>query len=256
MINKKYLKLLRTRKKINYNNFLYEKISERIIDSIDLIKINFTNILEIGINDNKIYNYLYERYKESNIESSDILNKKENDNRNNYFEIDINNLKIKPSYYDLVFSNNFLHLTSNFEYTINCIYNSLSDNGFFIAIIPDVENMYQLVNTMYKVDMTLYDGVYKRFNSTYKVDDILSLLKKINFKIPTINVDTIKIEYSDFKNLLVDCRSTNLSYCYHDKKKSFENKYYFEYLEKEYKKNYFDKNFLLDIKLNIISAWK
>ena len=62
MINKKYLKLLRSRNKNNYDNFIYNKIAERIIDSIDLLKLDINNILEIGINDTVISKYLESKY--------------------------------------------------------------------------------------------------------------------------------------------------------------------------------------------------
>ena len=51
-------------------------------------------------------------------------------------------------------------------------------------------------------------------------------------------------------------RATNLSYFYKDKKTNFENKDYFKILEKIYKEEYFDDNYVIDIKINIISAWK
>ena len=49
MINKNYIKLLRKKNENNSNFFIYEIISKRIIDSLDLIKVNFSNICEIGI---------------------------------------------------------------------------------------------------------------------------------------------------------------------------------------------------------------
>ena len=48
----------------------------------------------------------------------------------------------------------------------------------------------------------------------------------------------------------------NLSYCLYDKKQTFENKNYIINLNKIYKEKYFNGNYNLDIKLNLISAWK
>ena len=47
-----------------------------------------------------------------------------------------------------------------------------------------------------------------------------------------------------------------LSYCHKDKKQKFEKKSYFETVEYFYRKNYFKEKFLLDIKINIVTAWK
>ena len=62
MINKKYLKLQRNRSINSKGNFIYEIISKRIIDSIDLINITFKEVLEIGINDNKIFDYINNKF--------------------------------------------------------------------------------------------------------------------------------------------------------------------------------------------------
>ena len=45
MINKKYLKLLRTKDRKYGENFIYNEISKNIIDSLDILKVRFDNIL-------------------------------------------------------------------------------------------------------------------------------------------------------------------------------------------------------------------
>ena len=44
MINKKYLKLLRTKDRKYGENFIYNEISINIIDSLDILKVPFNNI--------------------------------------------------------------------------------------------------------------------------------------------------------------------------------------------------------------------
>ena len=72
MINKKYLKILRSKRNLILNNFIYDEIATRIIDSLDLLKVDFKNILEIGINENKIYNYLNNRFNNLKFTRNDI----------------------------------------------------------------------------------------------------------------------------------------------------------------------------------------
>ena len=45
MINKKYLKLLRSKDRKYGENFIYNAISKDIIDSLDILKVPFKNIL-------------------------------------------------------------------------------------------------------------------------------------------------------------------------------------------------------------------
>ena len=63
MINRKYIKLIRSKHTKTLNNFIYDKLAERIIDSLDLLKIEFNQILEIANNDNIIINYIQNKYK-------------------------------------------------------------------------------------------------------------------------------------------------------------------------------------------------
>ena len=257
MINKKYLNLIRSRNNFRNNSFIYDVISKRIIDSMDLIKIPFTDILELGVNDNKIYNFLKKRNQNAKITSLDIAYSNLIKSREDDFVLgDIDYYNFKDNVYNLIFSNFFIHLSEDFEKLIKKIKFTLKPNGFFIASIPDLNNIYQLVNSMYETDLDLYNGAYQRVNPTKNIDYILSILKNNNYDIPTINSDNITIEYNKFSGLLDDIQKTSLSYCYNDKRNFFENKNYFKKLEMKYKKKYYKDNFLLDIKFNIISAWK
>ena len=256
MINRKYLKLLRTKDRKYGENFIYNEISKNIIDSLDILKVPFNNILELGVNDKLIINYLKERFPSCSITSADTdlsVFAKKTDRK--LIEIDLDDIQIKDKF-DLIFSNFFCQLTSNFERLIENIFQSLNSNGFFIATIPSAENMYQLVNSMYETDKILYGGMYQRFNPILVTNDIFKLLKLYNFDAPVINNNNFTIEYSVFKKLLEDVRFLNLPYAGKDKKNNFENKKYFIHLEKQYRKNYYKDNFNLDINFNTICAWK
>ena len=116
MINKKYLKLIRSKGWSEKNNFIYNLISTRIIDSIDLLNISSTEILEIGINENKTIKYLQNRFNNSNLTRADICNTNfTKATKMNYLNIDLSELKLKNNYYDLVYSNFFLHLSIEFS---------------------------------------------------------------------------------------------------------------------------------------------
>jgi len=257
MINKKYLKLLRSKDRKYGNNFIYNEISKNIIDSLDILKVPFDNILQLGINDSLVANYLKEKFPFCSITSADVdlsIFSKKIDQK--LIEVDLDNLQIKHAKFDLIFSNFFCHLTSNFEKLIENIFQSLNSNGFFIATVPSTENIYQLVNSMYETDNILYGGIYQRVNPILDTNDIFKLLKLYNYDAPLINTNNFSIEYSVFKKLLDDVRFLNMSYAGKNKRNYFENKKYFIHLEKQFRKNYYKENFNLDINYNTICAWK
>ena len=257
MINKKYVKLLRSKDRKYGENFIYNQISKNIIDSLDILKGPFDDILQLGINDNLVINYIKEKFPSCSITSADIdlsLFTKKTDQK--LIEIDLDDLVIKNRKFDLIFSNFFCQLTSSFEKLIKNIFNTLNSNGLFIATVPSTENIYQLVNSMYETDNFLYGGMYQRVNPILDINDIFKILKFYNFDTPLINTNNFTVEYSVFKKLLDDVRFLNLSYSGTDKRNYFENKKYFVHLEKQFKKNYYDENFNLDINYNTICAWK
>ncbi len=257
MINKKYLKLLRSKNNSRLENFIYKAISRRIIDSLDLLKTRFDSILELGINENHTMYYLNKRFPNANFTRTDIhipsLSKK---NNVSIIEQNIDDYTLKNSQFDLIYSNFYCHLVDDFQKLLKNINSGLKKEGFFIASLPDRDNIYQLVNSMYRSDLLSYKGAYQRINPTQNIDHILQILKQLNFDAPTIYSDNIKIEYSEFKKLLLDIKEMGLSYSHFDKKRTFEKKNYFKLIESHYKQDYFDNNYVLDIKFNLISAWK
>ena len=115
MINEKYLKLVRSRQSFDQKNFIYEIIAKRVIDSLDLLNIQFDNALEIGVNENIIYNYLIKKFEHLVIKRADIsFDTKDIKNINNCLNIDLDNMSFSKNSFDLVYSNSILHLTNNF----------------------------------------------------------------------------------------------------------------------------------------------
>ena len=98
------------------------------------------------------------------------------------------------------------------------IFQSLCSNGFFITAIPNKESMFQLLNSMYEADIFFYNGAFQRFNPTIEIDNILPIMKNLDFDSPSLHTDTITIDYKFFDKLLKDVKTMNLSYSYFDKK--------------------------------------
>ena len=104
MINKNYIKLLRSKQSFNKNIFIYDIIAKRIIDSIDLVKKNYDNVLEIGMNENSILDYIENK-------SIIIALKNKNKSFNPFSEKKVPGVKIKiklrdkNSYIEMYFDN-------------------------------------------------------------------------------------------------------------------------------------------------------
>ena len=245
MISKKYLKNLRSKETNIKNDFIFDLYNERIIDSLDLLNLNFKKILILGNHGSKITEFVNNKYKNNSLTIYDLSL--------NSFDLDY--WETEKERYDLVISNFYLFFSTDLDNVFKKIINSLTSNGFFIATMPAQENFNSLKQAMIKTDIDLYGGVYNRFNHFLNLEDIIKLLKNNDFKIPLVNLETIDLEYKKLKNLLNDLRSMKLSYFNEDKKRTFESKNYFLKLEKNLEKN-IQNHFVISTNFYVISGWK
>tara|TARA_Y100000766_G_C18703626_1_gene505461 strand:- start:12 stop:815 length:804 start_codon:yes stop_codon:yes gene_type:complete len=245
MINKKYLKNLRSKEINSKNHFIFDLYNERIIDSLKIINLNFRKILILGDHGLKLREFICNKYINTSISLYDL-------NKNDF---DLDKWEGEAKEYDLIISNFFLFLADRFDNILKKILLSLAPNGFFLATLPSKENFNELKLAMLKTDMDVYGGAFNRFNNFIELTNIIDLLKKNNFKIPLVNLENINLEYKKFEKLLHDIRSMNLSYYKNDKKQIFEKKLYFKKLEKNFNKNP-NNNFAVSTNFYIISGWK
>ena len=67
MINKKYLKNLRSKEVNSKNHFIFDLYNERIIDSLKIINLNFRKILILGDNGVKLREFICNKYINTSI---------------------------------------------------------------------------------------------------------------------------------------------------------------------------------------------
>ena len=72
MINKKYLKNLRSKEINKKNDFIFDLYNERIIDSLDLINLNFKKILILGNHGSKMTEFINKKYQDSSLTIFDL----------------------------------------------------------------------------------------------------------------------------------------------------------------------------------------
>ena len=100
MINKKYLKNLRSKEINNKNDFIFDLYNERIVDSLEIINFNFKKILILGDHGTKINEFINKKYKNSSVTLYD--------SKINNFDLD--KWKGDTKEYDLIISNFYIFI--------------------------------------------------------------------------------------------------------------------------------------------------
>jgi len=259
LINKQFHILQRDKMIKDKDRFIYNEICSRVNSSIDFINFSIRNCLQIGVHSKKIEKYICSKYPHINFYSSDIslniLNKILSKHAKICFDHD--DWSFKEKIFDLIISNYYLHLSSNFDILLKNINYSLNDNGFFIATLPSNNTLPELKSSMIAADIEMYGGAYRRFVELYSIQKVNDLLKKNNFKNCVIERDTLKLYYNNFYDLLKDLRYMGNSNIYCDRKSTFEKKNYFKKVENIYCKKYLNnKKLIAQIEVLYISGWK
>ena len=258
LINKKYHILQKHRIFNDSEKFIYNIIAENINESIDTINFKINKCLEIGLSSSYTYNYIKKRFGDLYYLTADISEQTSfYTQENSHIKLDHDKWNLQKDQYDLIISNFYLHLSNNFDLLIKNINKSLKKNGFFIASLPGKNLFFQIKECMIYADIEVYGGSHLRFPNFLTVENVNQILKKHNYKIPVIEVETIELRYSKFSNLLKDIRNIGNSNIYNDRKRTFEFKNYFKIVEEIYWKK-FSKNNKLNLQLEImyISGWK
>ena len=259
LINKKFHALQRDKIIRDPEKFIYNEIGKRMILSLEGIKFSIENCLEIGLSSKKISQEILSRFNQIDYSNIDISKKilEKNLTSNNLILLDHDKWELNNKKFDLIISNFYLHLTNNFDLLLKNINHSLSNKGFFIATVPGINCFHELKSSMMQADIEIYGGIYRRFMKLFSVEIISSLLKKNDYKIPVIEVDTLELRYKKFSSLLRDVRYLGNSNVYEDRKKNFERKNYFKKVEEIYFENYSNSNqFILQLEILYITAWK
>jgi len=259
LINKKFHTLQRDKIVKDHEKFIYNEIGNRIIHSLEGIKFSIENCLEIGPSSNTIYYAILSKFNQIEYYNIDISKKilEKSLAKDHSISLDHDEWKLNDKKFDLIISNFYLHLTNNFDLLLKKINGSLTNKGFFIASVPGINCFHELKSSMMQADIEIYGGIYRRFMKLFSVEIISSLLKKNDYKIPVIEVDTLELRYRKFSSLLRDVRYLGNSNVYEDRKKNFERKNYFKKVEEIYFENYSKSNqFILQLEILYITAWK
>lgn len=184
----------RAEKRFNDHDFLFKWSSAQILDRLDVIKRDFTNIIEIGTRDHFTNNQLENKtIRIGNTNGAQIV-------------VDQEFLPIKPASQDLILSNLNLHTVNDVPGTLIQIKQSLKPDGLFIAALFGGETLKELRDSLMQAELNLKGGVSPRIHPFADKQDCGALMQRAGFALPVIDSERVTVTYDNMFKLLHDIR--------------------------------------------------
>ena len=177
------------KKRINFNNSLYLKIEEIIVDEL-------ADYFFIFGKSGKIKNMLLLNSENNNF-NYDTLNDIEI-NKFAFLENDLENTELLNNYKktDLIIGINSFHNVNYLENYFGAIKNCLNDGGVFCGNFFGNGNLSELKKIIIQNDAEFSSRIYPRFNPTISPESVVNILQKFHFQNVTISSEKISLEFN------------------------------------------------------------
>jgi len=247
-------------KTYNQYGILQHEVGRRLIDRLEIIKINPKNILDLGSGTGYTSKKLIEKFPEANYFLTDLAFNMLDVSRqeladNNIFHInsDMETLPIAENSMDLIFANLSFQWSFNLEKTIKECYKILKPNGLLIFTTLGIDTLWELRNSWHKVNNS--------FHHTNQFLDMHNLgdgLMKSNFASPILETKNITLTYSKLIDVMQDLKKigANTIINSENQKKSLLGKTEFKKLEEEYNKHKINHKLPATYEIIYAHAWK
>ncbi|MDC0861305.1 hypothetical protein OAQ08_01735 [Alphaproteobacteria bacterium] len=218
-------------------NFLFKHSTTNLLNTLDLIKINFRKILIIqpGI---------------------DITCFKKN-KINDYKEISYLDIEKQKENYDLIISNFSLHLEVAIEPLkyLNILNSILNKDGLLIISFLNDLSFRTFKKTLIEIDEYIFNGAYQRFGPFVNPQEIINLMSGNKFSEIVATNDCLDVYYKNLKNLRKDIKLTATGN-YNLEKAKFNRNLLIKLQTIFEKLNNNGKCMPLEFEITTISAWK
>jgi SAM-dependent methyltransferase len=215
IFNRGLLKLRREAKAKNFrkSDFIFKEIALRIIERIEDLRGDFSDILEIGARDGFLGGEIIRlKNGKSLIQTEVVIGSRSDEMQSskkidNFYLVDDENLEFADNSFDLILSNLNLHFINDIPAFLLNAKKMLKPNGVFIASFFGGETLGKLRNVLFEVEQKKFGGISPRIAPLIHVKDAGMLMQKAGFFDPVADSEVISVEYSDFFKLLHDLRN-------------------------------------------------
>lgn len=200
-------------------DYLRKEVATRLVDKLDDIVRDFPAALDVGCHKGFIYDALVEKNEFvvagdrpigaithltqadskgfHDVVETKLMHSNNSSLKSCFHEMkDENDLELKnEDKFDIVMSSMWLHWVNDIPRFFKSIREILRPDGAFICSVPGGSTLEEFRHSFYLAELERKGGVAPHVSPLLRPSDAAALLQQANFALPTIDVDTITVNY-------------------------------------------------------------
>ena len=208
------------------HDFLFREVAERLVDRLDDMLRDFSEILDLGCHTGYLAGRMQKRRGTEHTVASDLSPSMarravKQDSSILPLVTDEEFLPFKERRFDLVLSCLSLHWVNDLPGTLVQIRHCLRPGGLFLGAVLGGETLKELYEAFLIAEAEMEGGVSPRISPFTEIRDAGQLLQRAGFIEPVSDCDTITTTYPSVFNLLADLRNMGEANALHARRRNF-----------------------------------
>lgn len=147
--------------------------------------------------------------------------------------------------YDLITSALHMHTINDLPGALIQLKRALVPDGLFLGAVFGGDTLFELRESMAKVEIETSGGISPRIHPMTTRQDIGALMQRAGFALPVVDSERVTVTYKSFKSLISDLRAMGETNCLITRNKAAMTRVFWQQVEAVYKKNYSEGETLL-----------
>lgn len=190
-------------------DFLHRRAMDDVVDRLETVVRDFPSALFYGVGD--LASMLTPKCGVIEITHGDLVRERAPNARTVVFDEEM--LPFAPESFDLVVSLLTLHAANDPVGALAQMRAALKPDGLLIAVLFGETTLIELKEALYAAEAEHEGGVTPRVAPFASVRDLGAVLQRAGFALPVADLDRVKVEYGNIKDLFSDLRAMGETNC-------------------------------------------
>jgi len=203
------------------HDFLFEDVSHRLIEKLNMVKRSFPRVLDLGCRSGQTKTIIDSRHGQESFINCDISAAMAERASAPQLVANEELLPLADGCLDLVLSSLYLHWVNDLPRALTEIFRCLRPDGLFLGALLGGDTLSDLRKSLAGAVSSEASELFPRVSPFVPVRDLGDLMQRIGFTMIVVDVDHITVDYPDTFSLMKDLRKMGEGNALHARCKHF-----------------------------------